>query len=104
MTIIEKIETDVPFQLPKIKTRQYWSADHVRSACIRNDLYTRGDNCAYSRMLEYVSLNRPNAKTIYIVADDSATHSKNQTIANVMYILANEAIVTTFEADGEDDF
>ncbi len=86
-----------------ITRNRIWGYETVRQACIRNDLYTRGDNEAYSKMLEFVEKVEPTTKAVYTVAKDIADHSKNQTITNVMYILENEAILTTFEIDGRDD-
>ena len=40
---------------------------------------------------------------MYLTAKDIAAHSKDQPITNVLYILENEAITTTFLIDGRDD-
>ncbi len=91
--------------IPQIETFRHWTPDRVREACIRNDLYTRGTNEEYSRMLSYVGVaaGGPTTKNLYLVAKDICEHSKDQTISNVMYILEHETVITTFEIDGRDD-
>lgn len=81
-----------------------WSAASVRKACIKNDLFTIGDSKSYDRMLADVS-NNPNPSDfgLFIIAKDIAEHSENQTVSNVMYILANDAVWYTFTLDGRDD-
>jgi len=77
-----------------------WSANSVREACIRNNLYTRGDNEAYSAMLGRVDRNQPTTKAMYLAAKDIAEHSRDQSITNVMFILERECVITTFEING----
>ena len=77
-----------------------WSANSVREACIRNNLYTRGDNEAYSAMLDRVDRNQPTTKAMYLAAKDIAEHSRDQSITNVMFILERECVITTFEING----
>ena len=86
-----------------ITRNRYWSYESVRQACIRNNLYTRGDCGAYDKMLSFVERNEPTTKAMYLTAKDIAAHSKDQPITNVLYILENEAITTTFLIDGRDD-
>lgn len=81
-----------------------WSSEYVRRACIRNDLYTIGDSGSYLRMLSDVDNNpNPSDFALFIIAKDIADHSENQTVSNVMYILANEAVWYTFTLNGRDD-
>lgn len=80
-----------------------WYGFKVRAACIRNDLYTRGDNEAYSAMLDMVDRTPPTTKAMYLVAKDIAEHSKDQPITNVMFILERECVITTFEINGSDE-
>ena len=79
-----------------------WNRDTVRQACINNDLYTRGDNGDYSKMLDMVDSREPTTKAMYLVAKDIQEHSDMQTITNVMFILERDAVITTFEIDGSD--
>ena len=85
-----------------ITRNRMWDSDTVRRACIRNDLYTCGDNEAYSKMLDMVDRTGPTTKAMYLVAKDIQEHSFEQTITNVMYILEHDAVITTFEIDGSD--
>lgn len=91
--------------IPKITATRNWTPSSVRAACIRNYLYTEGTNDEYMHMLNLVGIaaEGPTHKNLYIVAKDIAEHSDCQTICNVMYILENEAVFTTFEINGRDD-
>lgn len=89
--------------IPTITTRRHWSAERVRYACIKNNLYTRGDNEAYGNILDYVSRSYPDTENLYLVAKDICEHSKGQTVSNVMFIIESEAVTTTFAIEGEED-
>ena len=88
---------------PDITAKRFWSPESVRAACICNNLYTKGDNEEYSEMLRMVEVEPPTYDRIYIIATDICLHSEMQTVTNVMYILENEAVTTTFELDGNDN-
>ena len=88
---------------PKIKENRSWTIESVRRMCIHNNLYTRGDNDAYSAMLNYVRGKKPTVNSMYVVAKDICEHSEDQTVSNVMFMLANEAVAYTFEIEGQDD-
>ena len=90
---------------PEIETKRFWTSDLVRTACIRNDLYTRGTNEDYSNMLNYVdtAAEGPSLKNLYNVARDIYEHSREQTLTNIMFILENETVITTFRIEGRDD-
>lgn len=91
-------------RIPEIISIRTWSPDSVRMTCIKNDLYTMGDNDEYAAMLDRVDkIHHPSDYGLYVVAKDIAEHSKGQTVANVMYILANSAIWYTYTLDGRDD-
>ena len=85
-----------------ITRNRRWDFNSVREACIRNDLYTRGTNEAYSAMLDMADRTEPTTKAMYLVAKDIQEHSEDQTITNVMFILEREAVITTFEINGSD--
>lgn len=88
----------------QITRRSTWTPLDVRTACVENYLYSEGTNEEYERMLQAIEkVQDPSDYMIYAVAKDIAEHSENQTITNVMFILANEAIKTTFMIDGRDD-
>lgn len=86
----------------KIKELKRWDAESVRAACIKHGLYTAGDCKAYDRMLNQVELLSPNTENIYTIAEDIVEHSDEQTVSNVMFILANEAVTVFYDLqDGE---
>ena len=89
--------------LPKIKEFKRWSANSVREVCINNNFYTAGDNEDYEHMLVWVDRMYPNTENLYFIADNIYRHSVDQTIANIMFVLANNAVITTYEIDGDDD-
>ncbi len=89
--------------LPKIEEFKRWSADSVRKVCIENNLYTAGDNEDYEHMLDWVGRLYPSTENIYFIADDIYRHSENQTISNIMFVLANHAVITCYEIDGDDN-
>ena len=82
---------------PKITINRQWSSSSVRAVCIENELYTRGDNEAYSHMLDCVNQFYPDTENLYLIAQDIEAHSKDQTITNIMYLLEKQAVATTFE-------
>ena len=88
---------------PNITVNRQWSARSVRQVCIDNDLYTRGDNEDYSHMLDCVNNYYPDTENIYYIAMDIHRHSKGQTVTNIMYMLENNAVTTSFEIDGNDN-
>ena len=88
---------------PNITVNRQWSALKVRQVCIDNDLYTSGDNEEYGNMLDCVRDSYPDAENLYLIAMDIQKHSKGQTVTNIMYLLENKAVTTTFEIDGDDN-
>ena len=86
-----------------ITVSRIWSFHSVRSACIRNDLYTRGTCSEYDKMLDMVENTEPTVAALYEVAKDINDHSKGQTVTNIMYILENEAIYKCFMIDGNEE-
>lgn len=45
----------------------------------------------------------PTAENLYFIASDIRQRSKSQMVSNVMYMLANEAVKTCYEIEGEDE-
>ena len=89
---------------PTITRTPHWTVSDVREACIINDLYTRGTNEEYEKMFDIIRrCPEPGDIGIWRVAKDIAEHSVGQTVTNVMFILANEAVKYTFELDGDDN-
>jgi hypothetical protein len=87
----------------EITRKRTWYSHLVYEACVRNKLYTRGDNAAYTTMLGNVERSAPTTEAMYMVAKDICEHSKDQTITNILYILESEAVITTFLINGEED-
>lgn len=52
-----------------------WSADSIREFCIKNNLYTAGDNRDYSNMLDFVDEKKPTIANQFKVAKDIWEHS-----------------------------
>lgn len=100
MSVIEKATS---FGNVKIISKRSWSAMRVRVACIHNDLYTWGDNEAYSKMLGFVDTHAPTTEAMYLVAKDIANHSNEKRIAGIMFILESEAVLTGFKIDDYDE-
>lgn len=86
---------------PEIKTVRKWDSGSVRNVCVKNGLYTRGNNEEYTRMLDEVNLSEPTTECIYLIAKDITEHSVEQTVSNVMFLLANQAVTTFYELDEE---
>ena len=91
---------------PTITETRTWSASRVRQACIKHDFYTCGDDDDYSAMLDQVRDLRPTTANIYLIAKDIFDHSDTEekwedlTVEYVMYVLSNEAVITTYTIKG----
>ncbi|MCI9505767.1 MAG: hypothetical protein HFF62_04145 [Oscillospiraceae bacterium] len=88
---------------PKITANRFWTPHSVRQTCITHDLYTGGDCEEYEKMLDRVRNCEPTTENLYVIAKDIQEHSNGQTITNVMFLLEKDAVMTTFEIDGQDD-
>lgn len=86
-----------------IKEFKKWSADDVRAVCVNNDLYTCGTGEDYNHMLSWVERLYPDTENIHFIAEDICKHSKEQTVSNIMFLLANKAVTTFYEIEGEDE-
>ena len=81
---------------PEIEEEEVWHASDVRHLCIKNEWYTRGDNKAYSAILDMVDESEPTTANIYKVAKDIKEHSSTDyEIENIMFEL-KKWCVTTF--------
>lgn len=85
--------------MTKVTEIRRWSADSVRNACIQNGLYTNGSNEDYAKMLEQAAQMEPSNENLFRMAQDIAKHSDDQTVSNVMYLLANQAVTVFFEIE-----
>ena len=64
------------FEIMGVEITMTWSVESVRKACIFYDLYTKGDDEAYTRMLWYVGDHEfPTFADIEYVCKDIAEHS-----------------------------
>lgn len=82
----------------KIIETRHWNSYDVRAMCIREDLYTLGDDEEYTAMLESVEdESYPSLEDIYRVAEDINRHSEGQTVTNIMYMLANNVTKSCFD-------
>lgn len=87
----------------KLKKSRTWDAMSVRNMCVREDFYTHGDCADYKQMLDFVESHKePDDLDIYLVAKNILNHTNpafEQTVDNIMYILANDVIVYFYEVD-----
>ena len=87
----------------ELKKSRTWDAMSVRNMCVREDFYTRGDCADYKQMLDFVESHKePDDLDIYLVAKNILIHTNpelQQTIDNIMYILANDVITYFYEVD-----
>ena len=98
MAIYTKRTTEVP----KIKVIRRWDMEDIVQMCIENNFYTQGDALAYSRMLQRVEVKEPTPEEIYIVAVDILDHTdenEDQSITNIMCIIENTVVRTTYEIE-----
>lgn len=86
----------------RIEKKLIWSMISVRSMCIKHGLYTDGDNEEYAAMLSAVESTEPTDDQIYLIACDINFHSIGQSITNIMFMLANEAVTTCYSVFTEE--
>lgn len=87
--------------MTKIREIREWSSNSVRAMCIKHEFYARGDNEAYSKMLNYVNAHRePTLEDMVNVASDIIAHSDYEgEIADMMFNLGNEAITAFYDVE-----
>lgn len=81
-----------------------WTPYDMRNYCINRNFYTRGDNEAYSSMLDFVRENDPTYKNVELVAIDIISHSDRYSIFSEgdVDFIANEIwndVVYTMDLD-----
>jgi hypothetical protein len=91
------------------KEKRIWNRDDVRSICIQDRYYTRGDCSAYEAMLKYVDNNEPTLDNILIIVDDIFHHSdidrimeeggvsENEVFTSIYFNLVNGAVTNYIE-------
>lgn len=95
-----------------IKRKEFLYGSQVRALCIRNDFYTQGTNSEYMHLLrdlcggsDGMGLENPTNEQLWDIAQDIYDHSsvkrygmdREETILNIMYMLANECMSIGFE-------
>ena len=81
-------------------------SEGVRNFCIHNNLYTRGDNEDYSRMLQSLDkLHNCTPQRVIAIARDIAEHSDQQdakidlSLGNIAFYLCEDVMHTTLSID-----
>ena len=80
-----------------------WSSDSIRTLCIKERWYTRGDNRDYCALLNFVGRTAPEVENIKTVAEDICGHSKDldctkkEDIESVMFMIRRYAVDTFYE-------
>ena len=82
------------------------NSEDVRNFCIHNNLYTRGDNEDYSRMLQSLDkLHNCTPQRVIVIAKDIAEHSDQQdakidlSLGNIAFYLCEDEMHTTLSID-----
>ena len=83
----------------EIKEVCKWDSEEIRSLCIRQRYYTRGNIESYSSMLEFVRENEPTLENMYWVAVDIVDHSDDFMIdvEHVMFLISHEVVGRFYE-------
>lgn len=88
-----------------IKEIKITSSDDIREFCIRNNMYTCGNNDDYTKLLNYVNDNHLNItiEVLHNIASDIYWHSKgynsdfaNDEILYLMGLINREAVCTMY--------
>ena len=83
----------------KIKERRIWSANDIMKICRQNHLFNLGDLEEYDHTVSLTDILEPTDENIYLVAKRIVEKSEDQTVENVMYLIANQAVYRTFEIE-----
>lgn len=90
-----------------ITENSIFDVDYIRKMCIDRNLYTRGNNEDYSRMLNFAANTDVTMENLFAIADDIAKHSDlnvygctyRESVENFIYVLANDCVVRGFEIE-----
>ena len=80
-------------------------SEDVRSFCIHNNLYTRGDNEDYNKMLQSLKPHNCTPQSVIAIAKDIAEHSDQQdakidlSLENIIFYLCKDVIHTILSTD-----
>ena len=89
----------------KMEFRHTINSEDVRQFCIANNLYTRGNNEDYTRMLRNVENNNCTPQLIIAIAKDIAEHSDAQnskidlSLGNIAFYLCEDVMLTGLSFD-----
>ena len=89
----------------EMKFKHTINSEDVRQFCIANNLYTRGDNEDYARMLWNAENNNCTPQNIINIAKDIAEHSDEQdakidlSLGNIAYYLCGNVMFTSLLID-----
>ena len=82
------------------------NSEDVRNFCIHNNLYTRGNNEDYSRMLQSLDkLHNCTPQRVIVIAKDIAEHSDQQdakidlSLGNIAFYLCEDVMHTILSID-----
>ena len=88
-----------------MKFKHTINSEDVRQFCIANNLYTRGDNEDYARMLWNAENNNCTPQNIINIAKDIAEHSDEQdakidlSLGNIAFYLCEDVMLTSLSFD-----
>ena len=89
-----------------MKFQHIINSEDVRNFCIHNNLYTRGDNEDYSRMLQSLhKLHNCTPQRVIVIAKDIAEHSDQQdakidlSLGNIAFYLCEDVMHTILSID-----
>lgn len=88
--------------MPNIIMVQRFSTEAVEDVCHRNKLFTLGDNTDFSEMLAEVSSSEVSTEEIFNISKMIARFSVGWNVLDIMYLIANDAVFTSFRKQGEE--
>ena len=85
-----------------IKEGRTWSVTDVQQICINENLYTKGDNADYTKMLDFIKIHKPTKANIKKVAEDILRHSNTDlNLISLMFMIYIKVQVFCYECDQE---
>ena len=81
------------------KIEKVWSADSIRTMCIRNRYFTAGCSEDYTDLLDFVERTKPNTMSVLYVAEVieryselNSGQSREEDIESIVFSILNGAI------------
>lgn len=88
-----------------IEARQF-VPDKIRTLCINNEWFTRGNNEEYAHLFELAERHIASAEAVFWIAEYIADHSelsrdysREENIDNIAFQIINYATLTTFSRE-----